>query len=232
MMQKELIKDPTPKQLLNVHGNKEVDGEANNISKVLKTITSAVVEYKNDNKNYQAGSASLRDIMVASIKLRKMGKLVTIEDMKSYIISTMVKLNTVFAQNKKFVAYQKADVSNMNEDVNKEWYQPYFSFFGRGQDGHTAKRVKFLVDNVDKFIDIVDRDKTRIFPQDMQVRVLTNQDNKCTVCGEYLKMVDAEADHIVEHSKGGLTEETNCQMLHKDCHKNKTRSFMMKAELV
>ena len=118
------------------------------------------------------------------------------------------------------------------EDVNKEWYQPYFSFFGRGQDGHTAKRVKFLVDNLDKFIDIVERDKTRIFPQDMQVRVLTNQDNKCTVCGEYLKIVDAEADHIVEHSKGGLTEETNCQMLHKDCHKNKTRNFMMKAELV
>ncbi len=232
MMQKDLIKDPTPKQLLNIHGNKEVDGEANNISKVLKTITYSVVEYKKCHKNYQAGSASLRDIMVASIKLRKMGKLVTMEDMKNYIISTMVKLNTVFAQNKKFVAYQKADVANMNEDVNKEWYQPYFSFFGRGQDGHTAKRVKFLVDNVDIFIDIVERDKNRTFPLDMQVRVLTNQENKCTVCGEYLKIVDAEADHIEEHSIGGRTEESNCQMLHKDCHKNKTRQFMMKEELV
>jgi len=232
MMQKDLIKDPTPKQLLSIHGNKEVDTEANNISKVLKTITYSVVEYRKDNKNYQAGSASLRDIMVASIKLKKMGKLVTMEDMKNYIISTMVKLNTVFAQNKKFVAYQKADVANMNEDVNKEWYQPYFSFFGRGQDGHTAKRVKFLVDNVDMFIDIVERDKNRTFPLDMQVRVLTNQENKCTVCGEYLKIVDAEADHIEEHSIGGRTEESNCQMLHKDCHKNKTRQFMMKEELV
>ncbi len=232
MIQKELTKDPTPKQLLSIHGNKEIDSEANNITKILKTITSTVAEYRKDNKNYQAGSASLRDIMIASIKLRKMGKLVTMDDVKNYIISTMVKLNTVFAQNKKFVAYQKADVINMKEDVNKEWFQPYFSFFGRGQDGHTAKRVKFLVDNVDKFIEVVERDRTRIFPQDMQVRVLTNQENKCTVCGEHLKMVDAEADHILEHSKGGLTEESNCQMLHKDCHKNKTRMFLMKEELV
>lgn len=231
MMQKELTKDPTPKQLLGIHGNKEIDGEVNNITKILKTITSAVVEFKNNNKNYQAGSASLRDIMIASIKLKKNGKLVTMEDVKNYIILTMVKLNTVFAQNKKFIAYQKADIDNMNEDINKEWFQPYFSFFGRGQDGHTAKRVKFLVDNVDKFIEVVERDKTRVFPQDMQVRVLVNQNNKCTVCGEELLMVDAEADHIMEHSKGGKTEESNCQMLHKDCHKNKTRSFMVKKEV-
>ena len=228
LMQKDLTKDPTPKQLLAIHGDKEIDNESTNITKILKTICTAVVDYKSTNKNYQAGATSLRDIMVASIKLKKMGKLVTMEDMKKYITSTMVKLNTVFAQNKKFVAYQKADISNMNQDVNNEWFQPYFSFFGRGQDSHTAKRVKFLIQNVDKFIDLTERDKTRIFPQDMQVRTLIKQDNKCTVCGEHLNMVDAEADHIVEHSKGGLTEENNLQMLHKHCHKEKTREFMTK----
>jgi hypothetical protein len=131
-------------------------------------------------------------------------------------------------QNKKFVAYYKADNQNQSEEVRVEWFLPYFGFFGRGQDSHTAKRVKFLMDNVDKFVSVIERDKVRTFPQDMQVRVLVNQDNKCAVCGDNLLMVDAEADHIVEHSKGGLTEESNCQMLHKDCHKNKTRQFMTK----
>jgi hypothetical protein len=231
IIQKDLTKDPTPKQLLSIHGDKDIDNEVNNINRILKTITSSVVDYRNTHKNYQAGSTSLRDIMIASIKLKKIGKLVTMDDMNNYIISTMSTLNTVFAQNKKFVAYQKADVANMNEEINQEWYQPYFSFFGRGQDGHTARRVKFLVDNMDKFVEITERDKTRSFPQDMQVRVLNNQDNKCAMCGEHLTMVDAEADHILEHSKGGLTEESNLQMLHKECHKEKTRGFNMKLDL-
>jgi len=228
VMQKELTKDPTPKQLLNLHGDKQVDVEVKFITKVLNSLTIAVVDYKKTNKNYQAGATSLRDILIAAIKLKKSGKLATFEDVKTYVVNTMTKLNTVYSQNKKFVAYYKADNQNQSEEVRVEWFIPYFGFFGRGQDSHTAKRVKFLMDNVDKFVSVVERDKVRTFPQDMQVRVLVSQDNKCTVCGEELLMVDAEADHIVEHSKGGLTEESNCQMLHKDCHKNKTREFMTK----
>ncbi len=232
MMQKDLVRDPTPKQLLSIHGDKDIDNEQQNINRILKTLTSAVVDYRNSHKIYQAGTTSLRDVMVAAIKLRKMGRLVTMDDMKNYVISTMLKLNNVFARNKKFVVYQKADMDNMDEQVNKEWYQPYFRFFGRGQDGHTIRRVKFLVDNVNNFVEITERDKTRNFPQDMQVRVLNNQDNKCAMCGEHLTMSDAEADHILEHSKGGLTEESNLQMLHKECHKEKTRGFNTKVELL
>lgn len=230
MMKEELTKDPTPKQLLSIHGDKEIDNKIYNITLILKAITIATSEFREIHKNYQAGSTSLRDIMVATIKLKKMGKLITIDEMKNYIISTMFKLNNVYTKNKKFTAYQKADIANMNEEVNQEWYQPYFSFFGRGQDAHTAKRVKFLMDNMDRFVDIVERDKNRVFPQDMQVRALQNQDNKCVVCGEHLTMIDAEADHILEHSKGGLTEESNLQMLHKECHKEKTREFNTKTD--
>jgi hypothetical protein len=228
IMQKELTKDPTPKQLLTLHGDKQVDGEIKFITKILTTLTDVVVEYKKTNKTYQVGATSLRDILIASIKLKKSGKLVTFEDVKNYVVNTMTKLNTVYAQNKKFVAYYKADNQNQSEDVRVEWFLPYFGFFGRGQDSHTAKRVKFLMDIVDSVVTVVERDKVRTFPQDMQVRVLVSQNNKCNVCREELLMVDAEADHIVEHSKGGQTEESNCQMLHINCHKDKTREFMTK----
>jgi hypothetical protein len=231
-IQSDLTKDPSPKQLKAIHcdaeSTKKVQNSFQVIEKLLKTVCESTYEYKKQHKTYKVGHTSQRDIMIAAIKLKKNGKLNTMEDVKNYIIGMMKLLNDVYCVNKAFKAYKTFDFENTDAQVNTDWYQPYFNHFGRGQDSHVAKRVKFLMDIVDKVITVVERDKTRIFPQDMQVRVLVSQDNKCTVCGEELLMVDAEADHIVEHSKGGLTEESNCQMLHKDCHKNKTREFMTK----
>lgn len=232
MIAKELTKDPTPKTLMQMHGDKSIDSEQNSIRKTLTAIKDGAVSYKNENKSYQAGSTSMRDIMVAAIKLKKDGKLNTMEDIKNYMFNTMKTINNIYAKNKKFKPYYKADVANMDEEVNQNWFQPYFSYFGRGQDAHTAKRVKFLMDKVDEFVSVIVRDKNRTFPQDVQIRVLDSQNEKCAICGESLNLSDAEADHIKEHSKGGLTEESNCQMVHKECHKNKTREFMKKPDTV
>lgn len=231
MITKDLVKDPTPKQLMQMHGDKSLDSEQANIRKVLNAVKEGVLLFKSQNKNFQVGSTSMRDVMVAAIKLKKNGKLSTTDEVKNFIFFVMKTLNTVYSTNKKFTAYYKADINSMDEVINQEWFQPYFSFFGRGQDSHTAKRVKFLMDKLEEFIDVTPRDKNRIFPQDMQVRVLEKQENKCTICGENLLLVDAEADHIREHSLGGLTEESNCQMVHKTCHKEKTRNFMKEKSL-
>jgi hypothetical protein len=235
-IQDDLIKDPSPKQLKSIHcedsSTKKVQSVFQVMEKLLKTICDASYEYCKIHKTYKVGHTSQRDIMIAAMRLKKMGKLSTMEDVKQYVVNMMKLLNDVYCVNKQFKAYKKFEVENSSDDVNRDWFQPYFKHFGTGQDSNVAKRVKFLMSLMDRVVNVVERDKNRIFPQDMQVRVLVSQNDKCTICGEHLKMVDAEADHIVEHSKGGLTEETNCQMLHKDCHKNKTRSFMMKAELV
>ena len=232
ILTKDLVKDPTPKQLMQLHGDKSVDPEKQNIRKILLGVKEGVVMFKNQSKIYQVGATSLRDIMVASIKLKKLGKLSTIEDVKNFIFSAMKNLNTVYANNKKFKSYYKGEVEFIDENVNREWFQPYFSFFGRGQDSHTAKRVQFLMNKLEEFVEIVARDKNRTFPQDMQVRVLDSQGNKCVICGGDLILTEAEADHKIEHSLGGLTEESNCQMVHKECHKEKTRSFMKEKNLV
>lgn len=235
-LQNDLTKDPTPKQLKAIHCDtditKKVQTNYQTIEKLLNVICDAAYEYKKQHKLFKTGHTSQRDIMIAAIRLKKVGKLTTMDEVKTYIVNMMKLLNEVYCVNKKFGAYKNYDVENTSEEINKTWYQPYFKFFGRGQDSNVAKRVMFLMSIVDKVVNTVDRDKNRIFPQDMQVRVLTNQDNRCSICGEHLYMADAEADHIIEHSKGGPTEENNCQMLHKECHKNKTRTFMMKEELV
>ena len=230
--QSDLTKDPSPKQLKSIHcdaeSTKKIQNSFQTIEKLMKTVCEATYEYQKLHKTYKPGHASQRDIMVAALRLKKIGKLNTMEEFESYIINMMKLINDVHCMNKGFKAYKNLDVDNIDSDVNMTWYQPYFKHFGRGQEANVAKRVKFLMDIMEKVVTVVERDKVRIFPQDMQVRVLVNQNNKCNVCGEELLMVDAEADHIVEHSKGGLTEESNCQMLHKHCHKDKTREFMTK----
>lgn len=232
MISKDLSKDPSPKVLMQMHGDKSIDTEQSNIRKVLNAVKDGVVMFKNQNKTYQAGATSMRDIMVAAIKLKKNNRLSTVEDVKNFIFNTMKTINSVYATNKKFKAYYKADVGSMDEIVNQTWFQPYFSYFGRGQDAHTAKRVSFLMDKMDEFLQIIPRDKNRTFPLDMQIRVLESQNNKCTICGQDLNLSEAEADHKIEHSLGGLTEESNCQMVHKQCHKEKTRNFMKEKNLI
>jgi hypothetical protein len=231
-IQTDLTKDPSAKQLKSIHcdaeSTKKVQNSFQTIEKLMKTVYKATYEYQKSHKTYKVGHTSQRDIMVAALKLKKSGKLNTMDEVKSYIVNMMKLLNDVYCVNKAFKAYKTLDVDNIDSGVNIEWYQPYFNYFGRGQDSHVAKRVKFLMEIVDKVVTVVDRDKTRIFPQDMQFRVLVSQNNKCSICGDELLMVDAEADHIEEHSKGGFTEESNCQMLHKHCHKDKTREFMSK----
>lgn len=44
----------------------------------------------------------------------------------------------------------------------------------------------------------------------------------CTICGEPIKsLYDIEGDHIIPWIKGGLTEESNCQIVHKICNLKK-----------
>lgn len=44
----------------------------------------------------------------------------------------------------------------------------------------------------------------------------------CAICGEPIKsLYDIEGDHIIPWIKGGLTEESNCQIVHKICNLKK-----------
>lgn len=46
--------------------------------------------------------------------------------------------------------------------------------------------------------------------------------NICPICGKpILSLEDAEGDHIIPWISGGLTEESNCQVVHKMCNRRK-----------
>lgn len=48
------------------------------------------------------------------------------------------------------------------------------------------------------------------------------QQGRCPICGMTYNIEDMEADHIVPWSKGGHTDTDNCQMLCKECNREKS----------
>lgn len=62
----------------------------------------------------------------------------------------------------------------------------------------------------------------RQFDDRIKNRVYAKQKGICPICGEHFVMSKMEADHIVPWSKGGKTVESNCQMLCKQCNRDKS----------
>lgn len=76
------------------------------------------------------------------------------------------------------------------------------------------------------YLYLFDGDETHLsirkFPDAVRNRVYTKQKGICPICGEHFAITKMEADHIIPWSKGGKTVESNCQMLCKQCNKDKS----------
>ena len=75
---------------------------------------------------------------------------------------------------------------------------------------------------IDKEYDKSDPKNRRCFNLNEKRQKLDEQNNKCNLCGKYLKLNEAKGDHIIEWSKKGPTTFENLQILCDICHKKKT----------
>lgn len=62
----------------------------------------------------------------------------------------------------------------------------------------------------------------RTFTQSTKQRIYQKQNGKCNLCKKDFAIGKMEADHINLWSEGGKTEDDNCQMLCKECHRKRT----------
>jgi len=62
----------------------------------------------------------------------------------------------------------------------------------------------------------------RTFDKHTKRTVYEQQNGTCAKCGGRFKKDEMEADHIIPWSKGGKTVRENCQMLCKDCNREKS----------
>jgi RNA-directed DNA polymerase len=64
-----------------------------------------------------------------------------------------------------------------------------------------------------------------------RLRIAQNQDHACPVCGETLyNGEELQKDHVQPRHKGGMERYDNYQLLHEDCHKQKTAVDWSKRE--
>ncbi len=62
----------------------------------------------------------------------------------------------------------------------------------------------------------------RAFTQAMKIKVFELQGCNCPICGKHFELGEMEADHITPWCEGGKTDESNCQLLCKDCNRRKS----------
>lgn len=95
-----------------------------------------------------------------------------------------------------------------------------------------AKRIKELMMDVDVdnqkgiFAYVLDKRERHLnirqFSDPMKRKVFEKQGGKCAACGTASMIGGMEGDHIKPWSEGGKTEESNCQMLCKQCNREKS----------
>ena len=103
---------------------------------------------------------------------------------------------------------------------NLEYYD--CTYGGTGSKDKVVGRINIIYNTIR---DITgknsDQEPRRLFNQD-EKEELWHDGIKCNYCGqEILSIDDAEVDHINVYSKGGDTELSNAQLLHKHCNREK-----------
>ena len=102
--------------------------------------------------------------------------------------------------------------------------------FSRSAEEFTAlmecpnRNAKFqakVIEYVDKFLEPLSANKRRFFTLTERKAVLKNQKGLCAICKEKVSLESSDADHIMPFLSGGPTTISNCQVLHKHCHRAK-----------
>lgn len=111
-------------------------------------------------------------------------------------------------------------------------YNRFFEAFRGGVNGNNQYRF----DTLKKiFMDIFPQKKNesnRLFSRETKEMVWVHQKEKCAICDTPVDLNESEADHILEFVNMGNDSYENCQVVCKDCHKEKTKRFMKEKKSV
>ncbi|MCK9607829.1 MAG: HNH endonuclease [Methylomonas sp.] len=85
------------------------------------------------------------------------------------------------------------------------------------------KFIRALIHYIDAIItsSLEEFDTKRCFSRDLIAGKLKLQGGMCAICGIAVDIGDAEGDHIVPYSSGGMTTPENLQVVHRHCNRAK-----------
>jgi len=110
------------------------------------------------------------------------------------------------------------DVDSFNPDDYPENENKIVKYMSCSEFGHLCPAF-FMSEGFTETKDI--RSQSRNIPRDILIRVIRRDNSMCQKCSKILLDRDIEIDHIIPHSKGGATTESNLQVLCFDCNRSK-----------
>ena len=170
------------------------------------------------------------DLIIILVHLRRKYGVTQIESVTDKIISKFI--NTVI-KHKDLSSKDKNKMSEEDKSFMLEINQLFDKYRG-GINGSNKYRFEKWISIISEFLPKNSLDKKRVATREEKEIIWWKQDKKCAICGEECTIDESECDHILEYKLGGSSkiEDENLQIVHKDCHKEKTRVFMKEKNFV
>ena len=111
-------------------------------------------------------------------------------------------------------------------------YHRFFEAFRGGVNGNNQFRFDVLKKTFMNTFPQKRNESNRLFSRETKDMVWVEQKEKCAICDKPVTFEESEADHILEYVNMGNDTYENCQVVCKDCHKEKTKQFMKEKKLL
>lgn len=223
---------------INIAGEKLTNQELRNATYTGQWLSDAKQDFSKTNcrayglaSKYVKGSPIRQDFLETALKWISLRDGIEIEDYMSknqhskdahelwdYFREVIEWVERTFEYRKEMkgvdwgFAYINNRIEGSKEDIEKKVFELML-------DEDVTKKsgiYLFLTTGEEKYLNI------RAFTDKIKRVVYTKQNGICIKCNKHFELNEMEADHITPWSKGGKTNEENCQMLCVDCNRIKS----------
>ena len=225
-------------RIINIAGEKLTDQELRNATYTGTWLTNAKSIFSKSNcaayllsKDYVGGSPIRQDILEKALDWISKGNIENYMSIHQHD-ETADELWTYFQT---VINWVKITFPNYRKEMKGLNWGSFYDKYKNNQYSPTLleERIKILMidDEVTKKSGVYEyllsgeNEKylhLRSFTTSQKRAVYEKQNGICSICKEHFEIDDMEGDHITPWSEGGKTDLNNCQMLCRDCNRQKS----------
>ena len=201
-------------------------------SSMLKTMNSYMERHRNDG---EAEIKAAKDKFNNTIDIIKQvlgndafmafdrNKNTILEKFSGSVYDSIIIPFSFFDKHSLMVNADKIREAVMKVKMENESYRED-TYAATGSKVRVIRRIQTIYNLI---LDIIGNNSTdsdkRLFTEDEKKMLYETSDKKCAICGNIiLNIDDCEIDHIIPFAKGGKTELSNAQIVHRFCNREKS----------
>lgn len=224
-------------RIINIAGEKLYDQELRNATYTGPWLSDAKLKFSKSNcaayllsKNYVKGSPIRQDILETALRWISGGKIRHYMSVHQHDPNA----NELWIYFRNVIEWVKLTFPKYRKEMKGvDWGALYNQFKGKIFDARKLEqKIKSLMidDDVTNkkgiYPYVLTHDEKhlniRAFSESQKREIYEEQNGICKRCGKHFAFNEMEADHITPWSKGGKTNTENCQMLCRECNRQKS----------